>query len=283
VTIHQRVAAARKRLCEAGIAPDEAALDGRLLAEHVLGWPPERFLVDSGQAETPEFAARYDVFVERRVRREPIAYIVGRQEFWGLDFEVGPAVLIPRPETELIVESAIALLAADATAVVADICTGSGCIAVAIARERPRARLVATELSNAALEIAHRNAARHGAADRVTFVRGDLFGDIESGFDVIVSNPPYVADVDRTSLQPEVRDHEPALALFAGPDGLHVIRRLVQEAPARLRPGGSLIFEFGFGQAEAVGQLISETRGLTMIELRHDLQGIPRIALAQHL
>jgi release factor glutamine methyltransferase len=281
VTIHERVAAGRKRLRGAGIPPDEADLDGRLLAEHVLGWTPERLLVDGNRRETREFAARFDVLVERRARREPIAYILGRQEFWSLDFEVAPAVLIPRPETELVVESALSLLPAQSAAEVADICTGSGCIAVALARERPRAHIVATELSNAALDVARRNASRHGVAGRVTFVRTDLFGYAEGPFDLVVSNPPYVPEADRESLQPEVRDHEPALALFAGPDGLHIVRRLVQEAPARLRAGGSLIFEFGFGQADAVEQLISQSTALTMVDLRPDLQGIPRVAIAR--
>lgn len=283
MTIRQHVAAARGLLRDAGIPPDEADLDGRLLAEHVLGWTAERFLIDAGEPAAHEFVARYDVLIARRARREPIAYILGHQEFWGLAFEVGPAVLIPRPETELIVESALSVVPADRATAIADICTGSGCIAVALARERPRARVVATELSNAALEIAQRNARRHGTADRVTFTRADLFGDIEGPFDVVVSNPPYVAESDRRSLQPEVRDYEPALALFAGPDGLDVVRRLVHEAPARLRSGGSLIFEFGFGQAEAVEELISRTAGLTMIGLRRDLQDIPRVAVARRV
>jgi release factor glutamine methyltransferase len=281
VTIRQRIAAARVRLRGAGISPDEADLDGRLLAEHVLGWTPERLLIDEGRPETPEFIARYDVLVERRARREPIAYIVGHQEFWGLEFEVAPAVLIPRPETELIVESALELIPRDQPCDVADICTGSGCVVVALAKERPHARFVATELSNAALEIAQRNASHHGTAESIHFERADLFGDSGRSFDVVVSNPPYVAETDRPSIQPEVRNYEPALALFAGPDGLHVIRRLVQQAPARLREGGVLIFEFGFGQAEAVEELISRTPGLRMIELRRDLQNIPRAALSR--
>jgi release factor glutamine methyltransferase len=281
VTIRQRIAAARARLRDAGISSDEADLDGRLLAEHVLGWTPERLLIDEGRAETPEFIARYDVLVERRARREPIAYIIGHQEFWGLEFEVAPAVLIPRPETELIVESALEFIPRDQPCDVADICTGSGCIAVALAKERPRARFVATELSDAALEIARRNASHHATAESIDFERADLFGDTGRSFDVIVSNPPYVAETDRPSIQPEVRNYEPALALFAGVDGLHVIRRLVQEALARLRAGGTLIFEFGFGQADAVEELISRTPGLRMIELKRDLQNIPRAALSR--
>jgi release factor glutamine methyltransferase len=295
-TIAGLVGAARQLLRRAGIPPDEADLDARLLAEHVLGWTTERFLTDSNAAAQQAFTARYEALVERRVRREPVAYIVRRQEFWGLDFEVSPAVLIPRPETELVVESAVDLIersakasaSAKATAdrlaersvSVADVCTGSGCIAVAIAHERSEVRVTATELSATALEIAHRNAVHHQVSDRITFRRADLLGGVDGVFDLIVANPPYVPERDRPTLQPEVRDHEPALALFAGPDGLHVIRRLVADAPDRLRPGGALVFEFGFGQSEAVTELISRTPRLTMVELPRDLQNIPRVAIA---
>jgi release factor glutamine methyltransferase len=220
--------------------------------------------------------------VQRRAAREPIAYIVGHQEFWALDFGVSPAVLIPRPETELVVESALALIA-DGAVELADVCTGSGCIAVAIACDRALVRVTATDLSEAALEVAHRNAVRHQVAHRVTFRQADLLAGLDGIFDVIAANPPYVPEADRASLQPEVRDHEPAVALFAGPDGLQTIRRLVGGAPDRLRPGGTLIFEFGFGQAEAVAELISATARLKMIELRPDLQGIPRVALARRM
>lgn len=281
MTVHARVAAARRRLRDAGIPDDEADLDARILAEHVLGWTTERFLTDSAASEPPGFAERYEVLAERRARREPTAYIVRHQEFWGLDFEVAPAVLIPRPETEIVVEAALALCSPEDALEIADVCTGSGCIAVAIAHERPRARITGTEISNAALDVARRNASRHGVADRLTLVRADLLGGIDGPFDLIVANPPYVPDVDRASLQPEVRDHEPALALFAGLDGLQVVRRLVPEASARLRRGGHLIFEFGFGQADAVAELISRTDGLTMVDLRRDLQGIARTAIVQ--
>lgn len=247
----------------------------------MLGWTTEKFLTDSLQRAPIEFAPRYDALIERRARREPTAYILRRQEFWGLEFEVGPGVLIPRPETELIVESALAVTAREQAFAAADICTGSGCIAVAVARERPRARIAATDVSPAALEIAGRNAARHGTADRVSFHRADLFGGLDGPFDLIVANPPYVPDGDRAAMQPEVREHEPALALFAGLDGLHVVRRLIDEAPPRLRRGGYMMFEFGFGQADAVAGLISRAPALTMVDLRRDLQGIPRTAVAQ--
>jgi release factor glutamine methyltransferase len=189
-------------------------------------------------------------------------------------------VLIPRPETELIVEAARDVLADASTAVVADVGTGSGCLAIAIARERPHATIVATDVSAAALDIARRNAERLDVSSRMTFRQTDLFEEISETFDVIVSNPPYVRDGDRADIQAEVR-FEPAAALYAGADGLDVIRRLVPAATDRLHRGGTLIFEFGFGQADAVSQLISSAAGLRMIGLRSDLQGIPRVAIAQ--
>jgi release factor glutamine methyltransferase len=219
--------------------------------------------------------------VARRAKREPFAYIVGHQEFWGLEIAVSPAVLIPRPETELIVEAACDVLGdTSAPAMVADVGTGSGCLAVAIARERPHATIVATDISDGALDIARRNAENLGVSSRVTFRRTDLLEDVEGPFDVVVSNPPYVRAGDRAGIQPEVRC-EPATALYGGVDGQDVIRRLLPQSADRLKPGGTLIFEFGFGQADAVSELISAAAGLRMIGLRPDLQGIPRVALAQ--
>jgi release factor glutamine methyltransferase len=282
--IFEHVGQARQRLRAAGISPDEADLDARLLAEHVLGWSTERYLIDARSPATPQFVSEYDALVERRAKREPAAYIVGWQEFWGLPFEVGPGVLIPRPETELVVETALTLLNAAplaANPAIADVCTGSGCVAVAIARERPDVRVTATDISERALAIARRNAERHGVAARVTFVRADLLAGVAGPFDLVSANPPYVPDADRPTLQPEVRDHEPPLALYAGADGLDVIRRLVVEATERLREGGVLVFEFGFGQSDEIAKLISGTRGLRMVELRPDLQGIPRVAVAR--
>ena len=284
-TIFQSVASARQRLRSAGVPPDEADLDARFLAEHVLGWSTERFLTDAHGPATPSFSSRYVALVDRRARREPVAYIVGHQEFWGLQFDVSPAVLIPRPETELVVEAALALLNTPAPPIrnpeIADVCTGTGCVAVALARERSDARITATDISDAALEVAHRNAVRHQVADRIAFVRADLLAAVVGPFDIIAANPPYVSERDQPTLQPEVRDFEPPLALFAGPDGLDVVRRLVPEAARRLRDGGALVFEFGFGQSHAVEELISGTHGLRMVELRPDLQGIPRVAVAR--
>ena len=278
MTIHERVAAARNTLREAAIPSDEADLDARLLAQHVLGWTTERFVADANDAASEEFNARFDQLVTRRAAREPYAYIVGHQEFRGLRIDVTPDVLIPRPETELIVDAACAFLQEVGAPHVADVGTGSGCLAVAIALERA-ASVVATDVSEAALGVAERNAKRLSVDGLIVFRRTDLLDGIDQRFDLIVSNPPYVREDDRAGIQPEVR-FEPPHALFAGIEGLDIIRRLVPEATARLKPGGRLIFEFGFGQADAVTELTSSTPGLTMIQLRPDLQGIPRVAIA---
>ena len=282
MSIHIEVAAARQRLRDAGISQTESDLDARLLAQHVLGWTRERLLTD-GHAQVPDgFTSRYQTLVERRITREPLAYIVGAREFWGLELEVTPDVLIPRPATELIVEVILELFP-DRTAplTVADICTGCGCVAVAIAHERPAARVVATDISPEALEVARRNAARHGVGDRIAFRHGDLLHGIDGPLDAVVANPPYVVDGARNALQPEVRDHEPAVALFGGREGLDLVTRLVAEAPRRLRAGGYLVFEFGLGQDVEIEELIWGSPDLELIELRRDLQGIARTVVAR--
>lgn len=286
MTIHRRVAAARQRLRAAGIPPDESDLDARLLAQHVLGWSTEQFLADAQSAEPDGFGARLDALVERRATREPLAYIVGTREFWGLDFEVTPAVLIPRPATELIVEAILDRFPdRHAELSVADICTGCGCVAVALAHERPASRLMATDISDDALAVAGRNAARHGVVDRIDFRHGDLLDPIRGSrtFDAIAANPPYVVDGARPALQPEVRDHEPAVALFGGADGLRIVTRLVESAPAHLRPGGWLVFEFGYGQDVEVEQLVRASAALELVEIRRDLDGIARTVVARRV
>ncbi len=282
-TIHQRVAAGRSRLREAGLSPAEADISARALAEHLLGWSTERFLVDAVEAEPHDFAARFDAVVARRAAREPLAYIVGVREFWGLPFEVTPDVLIPRPETELIVEAALGLYPhRDAPLTIADVCTGSGCLGVAIAIERPRASIVATDISEAALVVARRNADRHDVAARVRFVAADLLSGVEGPFDLIVANPPYVRDRDSRGLQPEVRN-EPDVALFGGTEGLDAITRLLGEVPSRLTMGAHFIFEFGFGQEIEVEQLIERSAAFTLVDLRRDLQGIARTAIVKRV
>jgi release factor glutamine methyltransferase len=280
VSIHERVAVARQRLRNASVSPGESDLSARLLAEHVLGWTTERFLTDAHGPEPDGFAAAYDRLVERRAGREPLPYIVGLREFWGLSIEVSPDVLIPRPETEIIVQAVLDLHPDRAAALsIADVCTGSGCVAVAIATERPAATLYATDISEAALAVAQRNAARLGVAERIRFARADLLEGLDGRFDLIVANPPYVCDRDGPGLQPEVRN-EPAVALFSGPDGLDAIARLVAQAPSQMRAGAHLIFEFGCGQDIEVERIV-EASELTLVEIRRDLQEIARTMITR--
>jgi release factor glutamine methyltransferase len=218
----------------------------------------------------------FQSLIERRAGGEPLQYLTGHQEFFRLDFEVTPAVLIPRPETELIIEAALELLGDDPEPHIADVGTGSGCLAISILHELPAALAVATDVSRPALQVAQRNADRHGVADRLALVESDCFSVIDSGlrFGLIVSNPPYVSEDEMKNLQREV-NYEPRVALAAGPDGLSIIRRLLVEARPFLRPGGYFVFEIGFGQSEAVQQLI-DPRAWKLVEIRADLQKIPR-------
>lgn len=244
----------------------------------------------SDDALAPAALTLFRERVQRRAAGEPLQYITGHQEFYGLDFEVSPAVLIPRPETELLVETALELLrdADDSRTIdnsrrtlapfICDVGTGSGCIPIALLHERRDARAVALDISTDALHITARNAARHHVIGRLALVASDLFAALDASavkFDLITSNPPYVAEDELANLQREVRDHEPRLALTPGGDGLSVIRRLVREAPRFLVPRGHLLFEIGFNQHEAVRELI-DPRLWTLLDLRHDLQGIPR-------
>lgn len=277
--LHERLAEARSALMQAGIAPDEAALDAEVLARHVLECDRATLLTRARDPLPSAFDRLFQQLLARRLAREPIAYIVGHREFWGLEFEVTPAVLIPRPETELIVEEALrSLPARDAAAQIVEVGAGSGCLAVALAVEFPAAHVTATDISHDALAVAYRNAVRHNVIGRITFLHGDLFENVTGPADLIVSNPPYVPTGDRATLQTEVARYEPAAALYGGPDGLDVIRRLLDGAPAVAAPGGWLMMEFGYGQEAAVDDAARRT-GWTVARIRSDLQGIPRIAV----
>jgi release factor glutamine methyltransferase len=264
----------------------DAARDAALLLRHALGISHAAQLAEPERALTPAQQAAFDALIQRRLANEPIQYITGEQEFYGLALRVTPAVLIPRPETEQLVEAVIAEMKQselDSTQPlrILDVGTGSGAIAIALAFHLPHARFTAVDLSAAALEVAASNAARHGLADRIRFVASDLLDALPPGelpFDVIVSNPPYVPTADHASLHPQVRDHEPAAALFAGPDGLDIYRRLIPQARAALRPNGLLALEIGHGQREAVAALLAGWNELRFLD---DLQQIPRIALAR--
>lgn len=221
--------------------------------------------------------AQYEAWIARRERHEPIQYILGEQEFFGLVFRVTPDVLIPRPETEHLVEALLQRLPSGEPVRIADIGTGSGAIAVALARHLPQAEIAALDISPAALAIARGNAERHGVAARIRWVQSDLLSAVSGEtFDAIVSNPPYIAESDL--LEPQVRDFEPHQALFAGPTGLEVYRRLIPQAAGALVPGGWLLLEIGHGQRQAVAEQLSAWRDLDFVS---DLQGIPRVAIAR--
>jgi release factor glutamine methyltransferase len=277
-SLHERLADARRRFERAGIADDEAAIDAAVLARHLLGWDRAALLTHGHEPPPPGFDTRYGPLVERRIAREPVAYIVGHREFWGLEIEVTRDVLVPRPETELVVEAALAIAGRGEVRRIVDVGTGSGCIAVALAVELPAAAVVAADVSAAALAVARRNARRHGAADRIRLVESDLLDGVAESADLIVSNPPYVSTADRERLPPEVARYEPHQALFAGEDGLDAIRRLVATAHGRLAPGGHLVVEFGFGQGSAVTALAADA-GWRVVAVRRDLQQIPRVAV----
>jgi release factor glutamine methyltransferase len=281
MTIHDLVQGARDRFVSAGISAPLATLDAEVLARQVLGWDRARFLTDRNEKATSVFLLQYEPLVARRERREPVSYILGTREFWGLPFEVGPDVLIPRPETEFIVEEALALVGRDARPIIVDVGTGSGCIAIALAREVPGARVIATDVSKHALEVARRNATRHGVADRITFVETSFLDGIEKTIDVIVSNPPYVPALSQPALTPEVRDYEPAVAVFGGEDGLEGLRSVLEGAASHLAPGGWLVMEFGCGQDDCVTDLVSGVTGLDLVKIRHDLQDIPRTVICR--
>ncbi|MGE0460222.1 MAG: peptide chain release factor N(5)-glutamine methyltransferase [Vicinamibacterales bacterium] len=281
MTLHEYLREARERLIAAGIPRGEAVLDAELLARHVLGWDRVALVARLRDQAPGSFAADYATCVDRRAAREPLAYITGVQEFWGRQFRVGPGVLIPRPETELIIEEALSWAGARAAGAaplrVLDIGTGSGCLAVTLALEIPGAQVAATDVSSAALAIARANADRLGAAIDVRL--GNDLADLAGSFDLIVSNPPYVAAPAHAGLAPEVRDHEPVEALVAGAEGLDVIQEIVRKAGPALAPAGLLLMEIGYDQAAAVTRIVGETEGLRLLRVREDLQGIPRVAV----
>ena len=261
-----------------------ARLDAEVMLAAACGI--ERSAVLAGRlAVTPEIIARFDAMVVRREKHEPVAYILGHREFYSLEFEVSRDVLIPRPETETLVDAALAFVAIHPVARVLDIGTGSGAIAIAIAASAGAVSVVATDISAPALEIARRNAIRNRVVDRVAFVRSDLFRPLEGQaslgrFELVVSNPPYVADAEADSLAPEVREFEPRGALFAGADGLQFYRQIATGIENHLEPGGALIVEVGADGAESVMAEL-ERAGMRIERLANDLAGIPRVVVAQ--
>ena len=224
-------------------------------------------------------SSRYDAVLAERARGVPAQYITGHQEFWGMDLIVSPAVLIPRPETEHLVEAVLGLVPAPGAGIrIADVGTGAGAIALALAREFPEAEIHATDISSAALEIAKANAARHELNDRVQFHDTDLLGGLSGTFDLVVSNPPYVGELEEDQVQLEVRKFEPRTAVFAGPKGIEVIARLIPQALEVLRPGGWIVLEISGTIADEVEALLKNWDEFGIIP---DLQGIPRVVRAR--
>ena len=265
---------------DAGPHADRARRDTETLLLHLVGKNRAWLMAHLDEDFAGCTAIRFASLLDRRLRGEPIQYIVGEAEFFGLPFKVTPDVLIPRPETEHLVEKAIELARLRTAPRIVDVCTGSGAIAVALARALPKADITATDLSDAALTIAHQNAQYNGVEPRIRFLQGDLLAPVaDERFDLVVANPPYVPTVERESMSVEVRDHEPALALFAGVDGLEIYRRLISATPAVLVPGGFIALEIGYGQAQAAEGLLAAA-GFRQIEFIPDLQGIPRVACA---
>jgi release factor glutamine methyltransferase len=254
-----------------------ASRDAELLLMRTLGKDRAWLLTHPDAPIAPSHLAQYKTWINRRQKHEPIQYILGEQEFYGLTFHVTSDVLIPRPETEHLVEAALERLPGNTPLRIADIGTGSGIIAIALAHKLPQAKITALDISKAALAVAKENAARHNLTDRIDFRQSDLLeaapGEM---FDAIVSNPPYVATTEE--LEAQVRDYEPKTALYAGETGLDIYRRLIPQAKAALKPEGWLLMEIGHGQSKALAELL---HGWANPEFVDDLQGIPRVASAR--
>lgn len=282
MTVREAVARATRELEASLVLRADGARDAVLLMMNATGTTRAAMIADPERALTAEQARMYEGLIARRLKNEPIQYITGEQGFFGLALRVTPAVLIPRPETEHLVEAVLAEIDVSEPVRVLDVGTGSGAIAIALASRLPRAEIVAVDISRTALEIARENAARYGVSGQVRLVALDLLDGLageEFAFDVIVSNPPYVAEGEREGLHPQVREWEPAEALFAGVDGMDVYRRLVPQAGGALRPGGLLAMEIGQGQREAIATLLAEWGEVRFVD---DLRGIARVVMARN-
>ncbi|MGD0799388.1 MAG: peptide chain release factor N(5)-glutamine methyltransferase [Acidobacteriaceae bacterium] len=286
----EALAHARQQLEASPELRADAARDATALLLHTLGISRAALLANPEHALTAAQQSTYEAFILRRLTHEPIQYVTGEQEFYGLALRVTPAVLIPRPETELLVEAVLAAVDPTQLLRILDLGTGSGAIAIALAAHLPHAHITATDISPAVLAVARANAARHNLTARIRFVESDLLSALAPGsqdpaaldpaelFDAIVSNPPYVPTADRETLHPQVRDHEPAAALFAGTDGLDIYRRLIPRARAALAPNGLLALEIGHNQRDAIAAMLADWHAVRFLD---DLQLIPRVAIAR--
>ena len=274
----------RAVLAAAGIESNEQ--EAVWLIEFVLGFSAVTQVIELDRPLSSSEVARVQTLVARRTAREPLQYILGTQEFCGIEFAVTPAVLIPRPETELLVEEVLRRISLAQHATLVDVGTGSGCLAVAIARLRSHTRVIATDISQASLEVAQENARRHAVVDRITWLEGDMLNPLaekklDGRVDIIVANPPYIAEAEWIDLQPEIREFEPRRALVAGPRGTECHERLVKDAHRYLSPQGALVMEIGVGQGQAVCQLVETIDGYGPVRLIRDAAGIERVVIVE--
>jgi release factor glutamine methyltransferase len=276
-TVAEAVQCARSVLHSTGV-PD-AWLDAELLVAHALACSRTDLYAHPERALTTHEAAALQTLVSRRAKREPLAYILGRREFYGLDFQVSPEALVPRPETELLMDRALAFARSRGSAAlrIADVGTGSGCVAVSLAVHLPQAVVYAVDASSSALDVARRNAAAHGVARRVRFLQGHLLEPLPERVDIIVANLPYIPESDVVDLQPEVRDYEPRAALTPGPDGAALVRQMLASAPQHLLPGGVVYAEFHSPQRAELVSAAQTAFPDARITVAQDLAGLDRV------
>lgn len=276
---------------------DNPRLDSEVLLAHLLRLDRVGLYLNFDRPLSRDELSSFREIVKRRGSREPLQYITGHQEFWSLDFKVTPDVLIPRPDTEILVEEALKVVSGQGSVAsenrplrILDLCTGSGCIAISLAKELKYAVVFAADASAAALQIARENAETNGVLDRVVFLNGDLYHALENRppttdhrplyFDLIVSNPPYINNIDIPNIQPEVRDYEPRMAVDGGIEGLDFYKKIVTDAPNHLSSHGWLLVEVGEGQADAVSKMMADTGAFESISTVKDLAGIERVVMA---
>jgi release factor glutamine methyltransferase len=274
MTLRDAIRTATRALAQAGV--ENPARDARLLVAHAAGIPPDRLTLHEAEALLPDAATRLDAAVIRRAARQPLSQITGQRLFWGRPFRVTPDTLDPRPETETLV----ALALREPFANLLDLGTGTGCILLSCLADNPTAHGTGTDVSRAALQVAQENAGRHDLANRATFHPSDWFSAVAGRFDLIVANPPYIAAAEMPQLAPEVRDHEPHLALTPGGDGLDAYRIISRDAPAHLSPGGRILMEIGPTQGQPVTAMLAAA-GLTDIRIHPDLDGRDRVVAAR--
>jgi release factor glutamine methyltransferase len=281
VIIAEAIYEAAQKLSAAGIP--NARFDAEVLLSYLIKKDRAWLITHGKDMLEREDEQLFEEAIRRRLRREPLQYIIGKQEFWGLEFIVSPDVLIPRPETELLVETAVRIArSAGGQVTIVDLCTGSGCVAISLAKEIAGARIFATDTSAQALVVARGNARENSVSECIRFFEGDLFQpleelDLQGRVDIITANPPYIRAGDLPTLQAEVKDYEPQVALIAGPEGTEIQKQIIENAPAFLKKQGALIMEMGLGQAETLARIAASTGAYDKTGILKDLAGIDRV------